>query len=52
MHQRGEPFKNERIASAGLLSKSRLGLGYKAQLEYTKRMEQEDMNLLLSIQIQ
>lgn len=32
--QRGEPFKNERIASAGLLSKSRLGLGYKAQLDF------------------
>lgn len=32
--QRGEPFKNERIAAAGLLSKSRLGLGYKAQLDF------------------
>ena len=32
--QRGEPFKNERIASAGLLSKSRLGLGYKARLDF------------------
>lgn len=32
--QRGEDFKNERIAAAGLLKKSELGLGYKAKLDF------------------
>ena len=32
---RGIPFKNERIAAAGIVKKAKLGLGYKAKLRFT-----------------
>lgn len=34
-NSRGIPFKNERIAAAGIVKKAKLGLGYKAKLRFT-----------------
>ena len=48
-NQRGEDFKNERIAASGLLKKSKLGLNYKAKLDFVAYSAYDDKGNELTI---